>query len=148
MDAMTLLDTIKKNRLILGIAGGILLVIIIGAIAVMYLMQEPAPKTPAKPAATPTQAAAPAPEPPAEAAPTEEEHTDFASLVDDTLLEQPLPEDAALVKDELVQLQDIDNQLNEQKTLLEQQHMDADKLLELKEQQLAALEKQLAAEAN
>lgn len=81
------------------------------------------------------------------APPSEEEQTEeFADLVDATLIEQPIADDPALVKDELVQLQDIQNQLNEQKTILNQQHQDADKLLELKEKQLAALEKQLAAQ--
>ncbi len=80
------------------------------------------------------------------ALPESEENTDiFAALIDDELLTQPIPEDQALIKDELGQLNDIQQQLNEQKELLEQQHQDADKLLELKEQQLAELERELKA---
>lgn len=78
--------------------------------------------------------------------PEPEKNTDiFAALIDDELLTQPIPEDQALIKDELGQLNDIQQQLNEQKELLEQQHQDADKLLELKEQQLAELERELKA---
>lgn len=78
--------------------------------------------------------------------PEPEENTDtFATLIDDDLLTQPIPEDQALIKDELGQLKDIQQQLNEQKELLEQQHQDADQLLELKKQQLAELERELKA---
>lgn len=78
--------------------------------------------------------------------PESEENTDtFATLIDDDLLTQPIPEDQALIKDELGQLKDIQQQLNEQKELLEQQHQDADQLLELKAQQLAELERELKA---
>lgn len=79
------------------------------------------------------------------ATPEAPEQTDnFAALVDESLLEQPTNTDPALAKDELVQLNDIQTQLNEQKEMIEQQHADADKLIKLKEQQLLALEKQLA----
>lgn len=64
-------------------------------------------------------------------------------LIDDSILTQPIAKDPALVKDELKQLEDIQNQLKEQKDILEQQHHDADQLIQLKEQQLADLEKQL-----
>ena len=78
--------------------------------------------------------------------PDPEENTDtFATLIDDDLLTQPIPEDQALIKDELGQLKDIQQQLQEQKELLEQQHQDADQLLELKAQQLAELERELKA---
>ncbi len=72
------------------------------------------------------------------------EQEEFAGLVDETLIKQPIPDDPALIKDELEQLKDIQSQLDEQKSTLEQQHKDADQLLELKEQQLKALEQQLA----
>ena len=73
----------------------------------------------------------------------QENSEEFAALVDDSLVEQPIAEDQALQKDEIAQLKEIQKQLGEQKDLLEQQHQDADKLLELKEQQLAELEAQL-----
>lgn len=70
---------------------------------------------------------------------------DFNQLIDEDLVKQPIPDDPALLKDELGQLNEIQSQLNEQKKLLEQQHQDADQLIELKEQQLKALEEQLKA---
>ena len=78
----------------------------------------------------------------------QENSEEFAALVDDSLVEQPIAEDQALQKDEIAQLEEIQKQLGEQKDLLEQQHQDADKLLELKEQQLAALEAQLKTSGN
>ena len=73
----------------------------------------------------------------------QENSEEFAALVDESLVEQPIAEDQALQKDEIAQLEEVQKQLAEQKDLLEQQHQDADKLLELKEQQLAELEAQL-----
>lgn len=67
-------------------------------------------------------------------------------LIDDSILTQPIAEDPALIKDELKQLEDIQSQLKEQKDILEQQHHDADQLIQLKEQQLADLEKQLTSQ--
>ena len=78
----------------------------------------------------------------------QENSEEFVALVDDSLVEQPIAEDQALQKDEIAQLEEIQKQLGEQKDLLEQQHQDADKLLELKEQQLAALEAQLKNSGN
>lgn len=73
----------------------------------------------------------------------EEQNSEPEGLIDDSILTQPIAEDPALAKDELKQLEDIQSQLKEQKDLLEQQHHDADQLIQLKEQQLADLEKQL-----
>lgn len=73
----------------------------------------------------------------------QENSEEFAALVDESLVEQPIAEDQALQNDEIAQLEEVQKQLAEQKDLLEQQHQDADKLLELKEQQLAELEAQL-----
>lgn len=67
------------------------------------------------------------------------------SVVSAELIQQPIATDAALIKDELAQLADISAQLEQQKQLLQQQHHDADLLIQLKQQQLADLEAQLAA---
>ena len=140
-----MIETLKNNRLILAILGVILLVIIVGALIASIMTQPPAPK-----ASVGAVSTAPAPttvttvETDTQATTENVQTDDFAELVDETLLEHPIPEDQALVKDELIQLTDIDTQLNEQKTLLEQQHTDADELIKLKEQQIAELEKQLA----
>ncbi len=51
---------------------------------------------------------------------------------------------AALAKEEVAKLDDIQNQLNDQRALLKQQHNDADELIKLKEEQIKILEAQLA----
>lgn len=62
-----------------------------------------------------------------------------SAQVQANLLKQPLPRDPALVRDELAQLDAMQQQLTEQRKLLEQQHQDADQLIQLKEAQLADL---------
>lgn len=65
-------------------------------------------------------------------------------LVTEDLLKAPVPENAALAKEEVAKLDDIRNQLNDQSSLLKQQHADADELIKLKEEQIKILEAQLA----
>ncbi len=77
----------------------------------------------------------------------DETTSNYEGLVDESLLKQPINNDPALIKDELQQLKDIQGQLGEQKDILSQQHQDADKLIELKEQQIADMEKQLQLQA-
>ncbi len=77
----------------------------------------------------------------------DEKTSNYEGLVDESLLKQPINNDPALIKDELHQLKDIQGQLSEQKDILSQQHQDADKLIELKEQQIADMEKQLQLQA-
>ena len=66
------------------------------------------------------------------------------ALVSDQLLDAPVPENASLAKEEVAKLDDIQNQLNDQHTLLKQQHNDSDELIKLKEEQIKILEAQLA----
>ena len=65
-------------------------------------------------------------------------------LVTEDLLKAPVPENPALAKEEVAKLDDIQNQLNDQRALLKQQHNDADELIKLKEEQIKILEAQLA----
>ena len=60
------------------------------------------------------------------------------------LLKAPVPENPALAKEEVAKLDDIQNQLYDQHTLLKQQHNDSDELIKLKEEQIKILEAQLA----
>lgn len=144
-----MLDAIKSNKLLLIIAGTLVAIIVIGLLAFSLLQsQDDTKKAPAPAQVTSPQAETPQPTTVNNDAPQEDvaQNTDdFAALVDDSLLEQPIATDPALLKDELVQLSDIQMQLNEQKELLEQQNADSDKLIELKEKQLLALQKQLEA---
>lgn len=66
------------------------------------------------------------------------------SLVDDQLLNEPVHPAPALAKEEIAKLDDIQNQLKQQQALLQEQHASADKLIQLKEEQLKLLEAQLA----
>lgn len=142
-----MLDALKSNKLLLIISGTLIAIVLIGFVAFYFLQSPEEPVASAPPVIAQTET--PVIEEPIQEVTTqnESEQTDnYAPLVDESLLDQPIAEDSALLKDELVQLNDIQVQLNEQKAMIEQQHADADKLLELKEQQLAALEKQLATE--
>ena len=76
----------------------------------------------------------------AEAAPS---FTSDVELIDENVLNTAVSEEKTLAEDELASLKDIEHQLNEQKALLEQQHQNADQLIALKEEQIAALEAQL-----
>ena len=139
-----MLDVLKSNKLLLIIIG-VLIALMVACLMAYLSMQSHKNIAPKAPPATVQQDKIISDEELAKIVPPEVEQTsDFATLVDETLLEQPVAEDPSLLKDELVQLQDIQTQLNDQKSMLEQQHQDADKLLELKEKQLAALEKQLS----
>lgn len=65
-------------------------------------------------------------------------------LVDDQLLNEPVHPAPALAKEEIAKLDDIQDQLQQQQALLQEQHASADKLIQLKEEQLKLLEAQLA----
>ena len=143
-----LLETLKNNRLLFGVLGGILLVIIIGTLIVAFTVQPPKSisKTGELNSIPPISDTELADIGATEEFPLPEQTADFAHLVDKSLLEQQIPNDSALIKDELVQLQDIDAQLNEQKAILDQQHQDMDSLIKLKEEQLTQLEQQVIAQ--
>ncbi|MFB0982488.1 MAG: hypothetical protein QMB96_00740, partial [Acinetobacter towneri] len=81
---------------------------------------------------------------PAEATPLQEDESAPKQLVTEDLLKAPVSENAALAKEEVAKLDDIQNQLNDQRALLKQQHNDADELIKLKEEQIKILEAQLA----
>lgn len=79
---------------------------------------------------------------PSEATVTVDEKT--IQLVDETLLEAAVPTNAALAKEEVAKLEDIQSQLHDQETTLKEQHSNANDLIALKEEQIKLLEAQLA----
>lgn len=81
----------------------------------------------------------------ASSAPIGQSKAEFQALVKADLLSQPVPSDAALAREELHKLTDIEKQLKQQKDLLEKQNLSADELIKLKEQQIYDLEQQLRA---
>lgn len=66
------------------------------------------------------------------------------ALVDEKIIEQAIPQNESLVKDELAKLKDIQTQLDQQTMSLNAQHQDADQLIKLKQEQIKLLEAQLA----
>ena len=65
------------------------------------------------------------------------------SLVDNSLLNAPMPQDEALANEEVDRLKDQQSQLLEQKTMLQQQLKDSGQLIQLKEKLLADMQSQL-----
>ncbi|MFB2537970.1 MULTISPECIES: hypothetical protein [unclassified Acinetobacter] len=141
-----LLEKLKGNNMILLITGVITVIFAVALGVYYYLAQaettEPAPQETVSAPAVVAPVSEPASSPASETVASAPEEP-FDGLVDASIVSQPIPSDPALVKDEMKQLEDIQQQLNDQEKLLKQQHSDADKLIKLKEQQIADLEKQL-----
>ena len=132
-------DQRHNPKLLWAIAGGLIVVII--AVFIFQWMGESDNTAPIE--TTPTTAPA-AKSAPAEATPLQDDEAEPKQLVTEDLLKAPVPENPALAKEEVAKLDDIQNQLNDQRALLKQQHSDADELIKLKEEQIKILEAQLA----
>lgn len=132
-------DQRHNPKLLWAIAGGLIVVII--AVFIFQWMGESDNTAPIE--TTPTTAPA-AKSAPAEATPLQDDEAAPKQLVTEDLLKAPVPENPALAKEEVAKLDDIQNQLNDQRALLKQQHSDADELIKLKEEQIKILEAQLA----
>ena len=132
-------DQRHNPKLLWAIAGGLIVVII--AVFIFQWMGESDNTAPIE--TTPTTAPA-AKSAPAEATPLKDDEAAPKQLVTEDLLKAPVPENPALAKEEVAKLDDIQNQLNDQHTLLKQQHNDSDELIKLKEEQIKILEAQLA----
>ena len=132
-------DQRHNPKLLWAIAGGLIVVII--AVFIFQWMGESDNTAPIETAPTTAPAAKSAP---AEATPLQEDEAAPKQLVTEDLLKAPVSENATLAKEEVAKLDDIQNQLNDQRALLKQQHNDADELIKLKEEQIKILEAQLA----
>lgn len=132
-------DQRHNPKLLWAIAGGLIVVII--AVFIFQWMGESDNTAPIE--TTPTTAPA-AKSAPAEATPLQDDEAAPKQLVTEDLLKAPVPENPALAKEEVAKLDDIQNQLYDQHTLLKQQHNDSDELIKLKEEQIKILEAQLA----
>ena len=132
-------DQRHNPKLLWAIAGGLIVVII--AVFIFQWMGESDNTAPIETAATTAPAAKSAP---AEATPLQDDEAAPKQLVTEDLLKAPVPENPALAKEEVAKLDDIQNQLYDQHTLLKQQHNDSDELIKLKEEQIKILEAQLA----
>ena len=132
-------DQRHNPKLLWAIAGGLIVVII--AVFIFQWMGDSDNTAPIETAPTTASVAKAAP---AEATPLQEDEAAPKQLVTEDLLKAPISENAALAKEEVAKLDDIQNQLNDQRALLKQQHNDADELIKLKEEQIKILEAQLA----
>ena len=132
-------DQRHNPKLLWAIAGGLIVVII--AVFIFQWMGESDNTAPIETAPTTAPAAKSAP---AEATPLQDDEAAPKQLVTEDLLKAPVPENPALAKEEVAKLDDIQNQLYDQHTLLKQQHNDSDELIKLKEEQIKILEAQLA----
>ncbi|MHA3053327.1 hypothetical protein [Acinetobacter sp. ANC 4640] len=142
------MKTNKSNSLLLWILIGVLFAICAGIFVWQsWFVNHPTPanqqaavhkKTQAPPMARPVSESAVTPE-------VQPAHTEQPkSLVNDETLKQPIPKNPALAKEEVSKLEDIQQQLKEQEATLKAQHTDADRIIELKQQQIKLLEQQLA----
>jgi len=132
-------DQRHNPKLLWAITGGLIVVII--AVFIFQWMGESDNTAPIETTTTTAPAAKSAP---AEATPLQDDEAAPKQLVTEDLLKAPVPENPALAKEEVAKLDDIQNQLNDQRALLKQQHNDADELIKLKEEQIKILEAQLA----
>ena len=66
-----------------------------------------------------------------------------STLINESVLKAPVPNNASLAKEEVAKLDDIQVQLKDQQSSLKAQHQDADTLIKLKEEQIKLLEAQL-----
>lgn len=135
-------DQRHSPKLLIGIAGGLAAVIVL-FLAYQWIMSSNTENLPPHQAdLAPVQAApAAAAAPPAAAS---EASVNPPKLIEDDVLQAPVPENASLAKEELAKLEDLQSQLSEQEQTLKAQHADADQLIKLKEEQLKLLEAQLA----
>lgn len=128
-------DRNHNPKLLIGIAGGLIAVIAI-FLAYQWFIASNVENRPTHE----TELATPAPvkAKPAEAVPLAEAEP-TQKLIEEDILQAPVPENASIAK-----LDDIQLQLAAQESTLKAQHADADQLLKLKEEQIKLLEAQLA----
>lgn len=139
-------DQRNSPKLLIGIIGGIIAVIA-AFLAYQWMAGSSAEGQPPQADSAPAAKAAPAQAKPAPAAPLQETAAaGTAKLVEEDILQAPVPANASLAKEEAAKLEDIQVQLKEQETALKAQHQDADQLIKLKEEQIKLLEAQLAAQ--
>ena len=132
-------DQRHNPKLLWAITGGLIIVII--AVFIFQWMGDSDNTAPIETAPTTASVAKAVP---AKATPLQEDEAAPKQLVTEDLLKAPVSENATLAKEEVAKLDDIQNQLYDQHTLLKQQHSDADELIKLKEEQIKILEAQLA----
>ena len=140
-------DHRQNPKLLWGIAGG-LVVLVVAIFALMQFLAAPATSLDHQDdvLVAPVTQATPSTDAAAAQASSEIEVTSANILIESSILDEPVTENETLAKEELAKLNDIHVQLSEQENTLKQQHLDADELTKLKEEQIKLLEAQLAAQ--
>lgn len=133
----------KTNRWLILVAI-VVIVSIIGIILSYVIGFEKA--TPEIPKQTPTSPSPPAAtmiKPQANTPVTENTPPAADSIINASLLTAPVPQEEALVREEMDTLKDQQTQLHDQKVMLHQQLKDSDQLVEMKQKYLADLQSQM-----
>ena len=139
-------DQANQSNLIWKISGALSAMIIVAA-AFMYLQSKNEPtavkqtppaiqKKPAEQVVVPVQVEEAASQPNVE---------DTKALVNESILKDEVPTNPSLAKEEISKLEDIQDQLLTQQTMLAEQEKNAEQLIKLKEEQIQILEQQLIA---
>lgn len=137
-----MLNQRNSPKLLVGIAGGLVLLIVL-FLAYQWLFSSNPQPVKAPETAVSTKPAVIAEQPAAESVTTAD--PDTIQLVNEDLLNAAVPQDQSLAKEEVAKLEDIQTQLNDQQQMLSTQHSQADELIRLKEEQIQLLEAQLKA---
>ena len=139
-------DQANQSNLIWKISGALSAMIIVAA-AFMYLQSKNEPtaveqtppaiqKKPAEQVVVPVQV---------EEAASQLTVEDTKALVNESILKDEVPTNPSLAKEEISKLEDIQDQLLTQQTMLVEQEKNAEELIKLKEEQIQILEEQLIA---
>ena len=139
-------DQANQSNLIWKISGALSAMIIVAA-AFMYLQSKNEPtavkqtppaiqKKPAEQVVVPVQV---------EEAASQLTVEDTKALVNESILKDEVPTNPSLAKEEISKLEDIQDQLLTQQTVLVEQEKNAEELIKLKEEQIQILEEQLIA---
>ena len=137
-----MLNQRNSPKLLVGIAGGLVLLIVL-FLAYQWLFSSSPQPVKAPETAVSTKPAVIAEQPAAESVTATDQDT--IQLVNEDLLNAAVPQDQSLAKEEVAKLEDIQTQLNDQQQMLSTQHSQADELIRLKEEQIQLLEAQLKA---
>lgn len=137
------LDQRNSPTLLLGIIGGLVAIIVL-FLAYQWFFATSNEILPEHEGASLTAPVKPAPPTTAEPQAAAKSDPETIQLVDEKILKAPVSENASLAKEEVAKLDDIQNQLHEQESMLKAQHTDADELIALKQEQIKLLEAQLA----
>ena len=137
-----MLNQRNSPKLLVGIAGGLVMLIVL-FLAYQWLFSSNPQPVKAPETAVSTKPAVIAEQPAAEFVTATD--PDTIQLVNEDLLNAAVPQDQSLAKEEVAKLEDIQTQLNDQQQMLSTQHSQADELIRLKEEQIQLLEAQLKA---